>query len=333
MEYQSSVATLKRRVAEVAFFLKLMGKFDFTKTHLTKQILKGIARRNKAVDTRKPITMELLSKLVDVLPGVALSDYECILFRAVFIIAFFAALRVSKVVSPSRIKQGGLQVDDLTIIDGKLKIVVNNSKTDKDAKGPTIKIWIIGHSFIFWARRRAGIRSYGVNLSLDRQKCKIIWMGIRGLRWNDLISVLLQMLVKWGYPDIILIHLGGNDIGKIRTVDLISQIKRDLSQIRAMMEDVIIIWSEIVPRWVWFSPEKKLLEKCRKKVNHCVSKFVKTLNIIVFRHFYLEPVELGLYRKDGVHLSDIGNDIFNGLQTALEKALFIGGVSIAVRGF
>ncbi|OCT80274.1 hypothetical protein XELAEV_18027092mg [Xenopus laevis] len=93
MKYQNSVATLKRRVAGISFFLKLFGRMDFTKTHLVKQILK-----------------------------------ELYLY-------FFAALRVSEVVAPSKIKTGGLQVEDLIIVEGKLKIVVNNSKTDKKAKG------------------------------------------------------------------------------------------------------------------------------------------------------------------------------------------------------
>ncbi|OCT76959.1 hypothetical protein XELAEV_18032163mg [Xenopus laevis] len=321
---------------------------DFTKTYIVKQILKGLTRKNKSVDTRKPITIELLNELINVLPEVAVNAYECILFRALFILAFFAALRrvCSHQAKSHRsifLHQDGKFVSRYQFASMqkmcllKLAIPTEGFKTHSFRIGAALQAALLGFNentiktIGRWESARyklAGSRSYGVNLSLDCQKYKILWMGIRGLRWNDLISVLLQMLVRWGYPDVVHIHLGGNDIGKDRTVDLINQMKRDLSQIRAMMEDVISIWSEIVPRLVWFSPEKKLLEKCRRKVNHCVSKFAKTLNIIVFRHFDLEPIEIDL-TEFTCQTYDISN---NGLQTALEKALFIGGVSTAVRG-
>ncbi|XP_041446756.1 uncharacterized protein LOC121403117 isoform X1 [Xenopus laevis] len=190
-------------------------------------------------------------------------------------------------------------------------------------------VWIIGHSFVHRARARAEQRTYTTNLGI--KDVRIVWMGIRGLKWPDLLPIILQMKSRWGFPAIILIHLAGNDIGKGRNIDLIRNIKRDLAQIRFIFPNTVIMWSEVVPRLVWlqdagFHP----LERCRKKLNFAISKFSKTVNILVYRHYELEQGFEGLYRADRVHLSDIGFDILNmGFQSAIERALHVWGMAKA----
>ncbi|XP_041420555.1 uncharacterized protein LOC121394237 [Xenopus laevis] len=190
-------------------------------------------------------------------------------------------------------------------------------------------VWIIGHSFVHRARARAEQRTYTTNLGI--KDVRIVWMGIRGLKWPDLLPIILQMKSCWGFPAIILIHLAGNDIGKGRNIDLIRNIKRDLAQIRFIFPNTVIMWSEVVPRLVWlqdagFHP----LERCRKKRNFAISKFSKTVNILVYRHYELEQGFEGLYRADRVHLSDIGFDILNmGFQSAIERALHVWGMAKA----
>lgn len=66
-------------------------------------------------------------------------------------------------------------------------------------------------------------------------------------------------------------------------------------------------------------------EKIRKRVNRAVAKILQDLGIISFRHMELEGNITGLYREDGIHLSDIGLDIFNtNLSTCVEMAVVWG---------
>ncbi|XP_041417142.1 peroxisome proliferator-activated receptor gamma coactivator-related protein 1-like [Xenopus laevis] len=189
--------------------------------------------------------------------------------------------------------------------------------------GQPLMVWIIGHSFVFHAKKRAEERPYGVNLGLEN--VNIVWMGVRGLKWDDMLPIALQMSTRWGIPAIITVHLGGNDIGSFRSIDLIRNIKRDLAQLRFLFPDSCIVWSEVIPRLIWLQ-DVRPLERCRKKVNFCISKFAKSVNILVHRHFELELGGEGLYWHDRVHLSDIGYDIFNmGIQDALEKAIKVWG--------
>ncbi|OCT91753.1 hypothetical protein XELAEV_18014818mg [Xenopus laevis] len=89
---------------------------------------------------------------------------------------------------------------------------------------PTL-VWIIGHSFVHRARARAEQQTYTTNLGI--KDVRIVWMGIRGLKWPDLLPIILQMKSRWGFPAIILIHLSGNDIGKGRKMYLIRNIKKE----------------------------------------------------------------------------------------------------------
>lgn len=88
----------------------------------------------------------------------------------------------------------------------------------------------------------------------------------------------------------------------------------------------VIVFLEIVQRLRWLSPPStRHGEKIRKRVNRAVAKFLQALGIISFRHVELEGNIKGLYRGDGIHLSDIGLDIFNtNLSTCVEMATVWG---------
>lgn len=60
-------------------------------------MLKGMDRLYGVEDSRKPITLELLVKLINSLQFVCSSSYECTLFRSMFSLAFFALLRIGEI--------------------------------------------------------------------------------------------------------------------------------------------------------------------------------------------------------------------------------------------
>lgn len=91
-------------------------------------------------------------------------------------------------------------------------------------------VWILGHSYIYWAQKRAAQRGYLTNLSLQPESFTVYWKGVRGMKWHQLYFQLSQLCQVWPLPSILLVHLGGNDLGKTRTLDLLSSIKRDLSR-------------------------------------------------------------------------------------------------------
>ncbi|OCT74287.1 hypothetical protein XELAEV_18033247mg [Xenopus laevis] len=129
-----SASSIQKHLAGISFWMKLLGLEDVTKSFLVKQILKGISRVRRSGDTRKPIILLILNKLLAALPQVCLSLYEQVLFRVLFIFCFFAALRVSEALSSSKSIPGGLQWDDVTLVNGKLCLLIRTSKTDQSGK-------------------------------------------------------------------------------------------------------------------------------------------------------------------------------------------------------
>lgn len=75
----------------------------------------------------------------------------------------------------------------------------------------------------------------------------IEWRGLRGLQWTGLLPFLFQ---EWGgiRPQVLVIHLGSNDLGLVKAKALIVQAREDLAFIRRRWLGVTIVWSALVPR-------------------------------------------------------------------------------------
>ena len=145
--------------------------------------------------------------------------------------------------------------------------------------------------------------------------------------WEDLLFEFDRLLMSFPEPSILILHLGGNDIGQIKTLDLIFSIRDTMLILKEACPGMVIVFSEIIPRLRWLeSAALRPFEKIRKRVNKAVEKLMSPALGFSFRHVDLEGGIAGLYRNDGVHLSDIGLDILNiSFQTCIERAA-VGGV-------
>ena len=188
-------------------------------------------------------------------------------------------------------------------------------------------MWVIGHSYAFWAAKHSESRSYSTNLGLDSNSFLVLWSGVRGLRWRQVWDHLSYLSTIWPAPQILVMHAGANDLGKFGTWDLLCEMKRDLNLIKLMFPSAVLAFSEMIPRLLW-SPLSGLfyLDKIRRRLNRTMHSFLTTAGGVSFRHSELEGFIPGLFRKDKVHLSPIGLDIFNmGLQSLIESATVLGG--------
>lgn len=52
-------------------------------------------------------------------------------------------------------------------------------------------------------------------------------------------------------PVILVLHSGGNYVCSIRMDELLTLMRVDLERIPSFFQQVIIVWSEIIPRVVW----------------------------------------------------------------------------------
>ncbi|XP_040271179.1 uncharacterized protein LOC120986584 isoform X2 [Bufo bufo] len=149
------------------------------------------------------------------------------------------------------------------------------------AVGPTV--WMVGHSYIFWAAQRAECRPGGRSLGFS--DVRVSWRGIRGLRWSQLLPQVVEIGTQAIGPVVLVVHAGGNDIGSVPLLELLTLMRADLERFPSFFREVILVWSEIVPRAVWQNGrDGEAIEKCRRTVNARMSRFVRSRGGVVVRH-------------------------------------------------
>ncbi|XP_038154288.1 uncharacterized protein LOC119791955 [Cyprinodon tularosa] len=183
-------------------------------------------------------------------------------------------------------------------------------------------VWICGHSLVYWAESRAKSPEVGMQLGMDPSKVTIWWKGVQGMTWSQLLPQLHQLKITWPNPDLLVVHLGGNDLSTESPTDLLASVKKDMTSIRSVFPHCLLVWSYILPRRVWrHSPDSHEVDLVRTTVNRRIHNMVSELGGNSVTHENIRcGANTGLYRADGIHLSPKGIDVFNlNLQDFLEK--------------
>ena len=74
-------------------------------------------------------------------------------------------------------------------------------------------IWNLGSSIILHAEKHSKSRFTGHNMGLQVLGYSVLWAGISGMRWDELVPIAHSMTNCFGIPKMVLIHCGVNDIG------------------------------------------------------------------------------------------------------------------------
>ncbi|XP_019222016.1 uncharacterized protein si:dkeyp-121d4.3 isoform X3 [Oreochromis niloticus] len=210
----------------------------------------------------------------------------------------------------ARKKQGETSKDGLLISSG------------KQVSSEPRNVWIVGHSLVYWAESRAKSPEVGMQLGMDPGKVTVWWKGTQGMTWSQLLPQLHQLKVTWPNPDVLILHLGGNDLSTDSPTDLLASVKKDLTSMRSIFPQCVLVWSNILPRRVWrHSADSHEVDLVRTTVNRRIQNIISELGGTSLTHDNIRcGANTGLYRVDGVHLSQKGIDVFNlNLQDFLEK--------------
>ena len=120
-------------------------------------------------------------------------------------------------------------------------------------------------------------------------------------------------------PSLLIMHVGGNDIGKEDTKELCVKLKTLFNWLSQLMPNTTLAWSQILSRFKWRHSENlQAMETCRTRINNSVGSYVVGCSGCYIRYPEIKANKQFL-KEDGVHLSRLGNDIFlNTLQGAIE---------------
>jgi len=143
-------STICSHLSAIGFFHKINGWSDPTGSFIVKKLREGSGRLNQVKDIRRPITFQILQRLISVLPAICSSSYEVILFKSVFLLAFYGFLRVGEY-SCDSMSSGSSRVltpADIRFNDSnQIEVRIRFSKTDQRGNSSIIFIGSIqdGH--------------------------------------------------------------------------------------------------------------------------------------------------------------------------------------------
>lgn len=140
-----ATSTISLHVAAMSYMHKMHGWADPTDHFVIKKLQEGSRRDKKKGDDRRPITRDLLKRMIPMVRFVCLSQYETIMFRAAFVLAFFGFLRVGEFTTQQKHEATDkvLTRDDIQITQarGRFMLVrIRYSKTDQYGQTTTLRI-------------------------------------------------------------------------------------------------------------------------------------------------------------------------------------------------
>ena len=112
--YASS--TVNTYVSAIEYFHRLAGLRDPTKTFYISEMLKGYGKVGYKLDSRLPITLPILVRIMEVSECFCVTQYEFLMFKAMCAMAFFAFLRIGEITVSRRDSVSGnlLQLDQVS---------------------------------------------------------------------------------------------------------------------------------------------------------------------------------------------------------------------------
>ena len=92
-----AISTVNTYVSALGYYHRLVGLNDPTKTFYIAEMLKGYRRINRTLDSRLPITLPILVRIMQVSRSVCASKYQSYMFQATCSMAFFGFLRIGEI--------------------------------------------------------------------------------------------------------------------------------------------------------------------------------------------------------------------------------------------
>ena len=184
-------------------------------------------------------------------------------------------------------------------------------------------MWMVGSSLIkrleeYVFATRAGDHSLGLS-------SRIVWMGSGGMCWNGAIACLRRSR-RLPKPRVIVLHVGGNDLGGEPWTRLVSRMKRDLRWVLTEFPETTVLFSHILPRmrfWGQRDASSKALNLAGRRMSKEISTFLHKRGHGAIRHDGIR-LEANVLDDRGVHLNDRGNEIFlNDFKYALTEVLSV----------
>lgn len=101
------------------------------------------------------------------------------------------------------------------------------------------------HSIIFWAWKQATTSDVGNHLGLG-ELAQVEWKAKRGILCGQLLLLFREYLSTRPRPQVLVVHLGENDLCQRASLSLRLQVHRDFNIIGQWVPGIVILWLEML---------------------------------------------------------------------------------------
>ena len=109
-------SSIQTQISGITFLQRIMGFENLADNFLVKKLLVSAHKTAQSPDKRLPITIPILRSLLLSLPQVVGTPFEVKLYKAMFLLAFFALLRVGEMATTKYGKANILQLHNIEIL-------------------------------------------------------------------------------------------------------------------------------------------------------------------------------------------------------------------------
>ena len=179
---------------------------------------------------------------------------------------------------------------------------------------------MVGSSLVTNAFVEARQSYDGCSLGLKRNNFRVWWQGKGDMSWGELVPR-ITLLLQYEPPKILVIHCGGNSIGIMPLFHLRRQMKEAILKLHRMLPYTKLVWSQILSRLSWrYSNNCKAINMAAVRLNNFAAWLCFKLGGSYIKYPEISWDATGMFAKDGVHLSRLGNSIFLfNIQSTLHK--------------
>lgn len=133
-----ATSTIRTFVSAIGYVHKINGLPDPTISFTIQKAFTGLKKLRPTLDKRQPITPSILFTLLNKLPSICKTRYRLVLFRAMFLLAFFALCRVGEItVSPAN---HNLQLNNVQFYRRPCSYIISFASFKHSSRPQSVKI-------------------------------------------------------------------------------------------------------------------------------------------------------------------------------------------------
>lgn len=173
-----------------------------------------------------------------------------------------------------------------------------------------ISVLCIGHSHVSWLRTFVESADLFAGFEVQGRPCDVQFLGHRGATLETFLAPAMMARIVSCRADVIVIHLGGNDLdGRSYPDPIMVAIDIQRLAVRLLGTGVRrVVVCQICRRQRWRNSSYAVGADRVVQINRYLDAFCSDTDGISFwRHKRLWNSIRPVFRRDGVHFSDIGN--------------------------